>query len=79
LSLAMTFTSSPSTGVYDFYGYIDYWTPDWSGYYLLEYYWRMTYLGGDPTDPNNWRLSDPPAGASGRDSGLKLSVERKSK
>lgn len=79
LSLAMTFTSSPSTGIYDFYGYIDYWTPDWSGYYLLEYYWRMTYLGGEPTDPNNWRLSDPPAGASGRAGGLKLSVERKSK
>ena len=50
-----------SASVYDIYGYIDYWTPDWSGYYPLEFYWRMTFTGGDPADPNNWDISEPPA------------------
>ncbi len=61
LSVMMSDISNPSTGVYDFYGYIDYWVPDWSGYYPLEYYWRISYKGGDPSDPDNWQLSDPPA------------------
>jgi len=52
-----------SASVYDIYGYIDYWTPDWSGYYPLEFYWRMTYTSGDPADPDNWQISEPPAGA----------------
>jgi hypothetical protein len=52
-----------SANVYDIYGYIDYWTPDWSGYYPLEFYWRMTFTGGDPADPDNWQISEPPVGA----------------
>jgi hypothetical protein len=47
--------------VYDMYGYIDYWTPDWSGFYALEFYWELTYTGGDPADPANWVMSEPPA------------------
>jgi hypothetical protein len=53
-----------SSDVYDIYGYIDYWTPDWSAYYPLEFYWRVTYTGGDPGDPNNWTLSNPPGATS---------------
>ena len=56
--------STSSSSVYDIYGFIDYWTPDWSAYYPLEYYWRITYVSGDPANPNNWTLSEPPA-ASG--------------
>ena len=62
-----------STDVYDIYGYIDYWTPDWSAYYPLEFYWRMTFTGGDPADPHNWDISDPPdASAAGHQPGLKI-------
>lgn len=61
-----------SSNVYDFYGYIDYWTTDWSGYYALEFYWRMTYLGGDPANPNNWQIAEPPSGISTRPGGIQL-------
>lgn len=61
LSIAMSDIQSPSTGVYDIYGYIDYWSPDFSGYYPLEYYWRISLTGGDPADPDDWQLSDPPS------------------
>ncbi len=65
--------SARSSDVYDIYGYINYWTVGWSGYYLLEYYWRLSFMGGDPADPRNWRLSEPPRGASsGPQPGLKL-------
>ena len=74
LSIAMSDVSSPSTGVYDFYGYIDYWAPDFSGYYPLEYYWRISFTGGDPSDPDNWNLSDPPA-APKKDPGVRLSPD----
>ncbi len=63
LSIMMSEMSNPSTGVYDFYGYIDYWAPDWSGYYPIEYYFRVSYLGGDVSDPDNWQLSEPPSNA----------------
>jgi hypothetical protein len=63
-----------SAGVYDIYGYIDYWTPDWSGFLPLEFYWRMTYTGGDPGDPNNWTLSEPTSSA-GHAPGLKKSAD----
>lgn len=53
-----------SSSVYDIYGYIDYWTPDWSAYYPLEFYWRATYNGGDPANPDNWTLSTPPGATS---------------
>ncbi len=63
-----------SAKVWDIYAYIDYWSPDWSGYYPLEVYWRMTYKSGDPTDPNNWTMSDPPAASSGHPSGVSSST-----
>jgi len=61
-----------STGVYDIYGYIDYWTPDWSAYYPIEFYWRISYSGGDPGDPSNWVLEEPAAASSGAQPGLTL-------
>ena len=72
LSSAQTDMDSPSTGVYDFYGYVNYWTTDFTGYYPMEYYWRMTYLGDDPSDPDNWELSDPPSRSSGKVGGVQL-------
>jgi hypothetical protein len=65
-----------SSDVYDVYGYIDYWTPDWSGYYPLEFYWRMVYTGGDPADPDNWDLTEPPTAApAGHQPGIRISKE----
>jgi hypothetical protein len=61
-----------SSDIYDMYGYIDYWTPDWSAFYPLEFYWRMTYSDGDPADPRNWQISEPPGSAPGHQRGLKL-------
>jgi len=61
-----------SSSVYDIYGCIDYWTPDWSAYYPMEFWWRLSYTGGDPADMQNWRMSEPPPAASGRPPGLKL-------
>ena len=62
-----------SANVYDLYGYIDYWTPDWSGYYPLEFGYRMTFTGGDPADPNNWDLTDAPTtGSSKHPGGIRL-------
>lgn len=52
-----------SSDIYDIYGYINYWTADWSGYYTLEFYWRLTYTGGDPAFPGNWQMTDPPGAA----------------
>jgi hypothetical protein len=65
-------TVQPSN-VYDVYGLIDYWTTDWSGFYPLEYYWRVSFLGGDPADVANWELSEPPSSASvGTQPGLRV-------
>ena len=61
-----------SSDVYDIYGFIDYWAPDWSGYYPLEYYWRMTYTGGDPGDPNNWTMNEPPNTVAGFSPGVRI-------
>jgi len=78
LSTVQSDLTVQSSTVYDIYGYIDYWTPDWSAYYALEYYWRMTYTGGDPADPNNWELGDPPASASGDiEPGIKMTPAEK--
>lgn len=60
-----------SAGTYDIYGYIDYWMTDWSGYYQLEYLWRLTYTSGDPSDPTNWQMSAPYV-VSGREPGMRL-------
>lgn len=59
-----------ANGVYDIYGYIDFWTTDWSGYYPIEYYWRMSYTGGDPANPANWQIGEPPATPYAVDPGL---------
>ena len=64
-----------SANVYDLYGYIDYWTPDWSGYYPLEYLWRMTFVGDDPGDPNDWQMAESPSAAPSQQPGLKLIPE----
>lgn len=61
-----------SSSVYDIYGYIDYWAPDWSGYYPLEFYWRMIYNGGDPADLDNWEIAEPPAKVGTHTPGIKL-------
>jgi hypothetical protein len=75
LSAFQTDVTKQSSDVYDIYGYIDYWTPDWSGYYPLEYYWRVTYTGGDPANPDNWDLSSPPDGVSGHRPGVSLTED----
>lgn len=59
-----------SSTTWDIYSYVDYWAPDWSGYYPLEVYWRMTYRSGDPAVANNWQMSDPPAGVKGNPGGI---------
>jgi len=76
LSITQSDIQSPSAGVYDIYGYADYWTTDFAGFYPLEYYWRMSYLGGDPSDPENWELSDPPTQTTSKSGGLKIAIER---
>lgn len=62
-------------GVFDIYGYIDYWTPDWSGFLPLEYLWRITHTGGDPALSSNWVLSNTPLGVIGFTPGLHLANE----
>ena len=64
-----------STGVYDIYSYVDYWAPDWSGYYSLEFLYRITYNGGDPADVNNWTLSEPPAASPSQSPGITTSTK----
>lgn len=59
-----------SAKVWDIYAYVDFWTADWSGYYPLEIYWRMTYKSGDPANANNWTMTDPPAAVSSRPGGV---------
>ena len=61
-----------SAGIYDIYGYVNYWATDWSGYYPLEYYWRLTYTGGDPADPNNWQMAEPPTATSAHPPGVRF-------
>jgi len=64
-----------SDEIYDIYGYIDYWTTDFSGYYPLEFYWRMVHTGGDPADPRNWQITDPPVASSEHQPGFRMSTE----
>jgi len=61
-----------SAGTFEIYGYIDFWTTDWSGYFPIEYLWRMTYTSGDPADPNSWQMSEPAGPVSGHPPGLHL-------
>ena len=65
-----------SATMYDLYGYIDYWTPDWSGYYPLEFGYRMTFTGSDPANPNDWDISEAPAtGSSPHPGGIRIVPE----
>lgn len=59
-----------SSTTWDIYSYVDYWAPDWSGYYPLEVYWRLTFSSGDPSNPNNWQMADPPTAVAGNASGI---------
>jgi hypothetical protein len=68
-SFQLDLTTQSST-VYDLYGFIDYWKGDWSDFAAFEYYWRMVYNGGDPTDPNNWTMTEPASPTSGHNPGL---------
>jgi hypothetical protein len=69
-SSQMNVTQS-STNVYDIYGYLEYYTEDWSEYYPLEFYWRITYNSGDPSNSNNWTMSDPPSTVAMHQPGMK--------
>lgn len=60
----LEFTQQSAT-VYDIYGYIDYWNANWTGYYPLEFNWRMTFTGSDPSDPTHWSMSEPSAASPG--------------
>ena len=61
LSPSQMDVSQASSTVWDIYSVVDYWAADWSGYYQVEMYWRMTFNGGDASNPSNWSMSDPPA------------------
>ena len=78
LSTFQVALTKESDGVYDIYGYIDFWMSDWSGYYPLEYYWRLVHTGGDPANPENWQLAEPPTSAGAFSPGLKLSDNARS-
>ncbi len=65
-----------SSTVYDIDAYVTYWASDWSGYYPLEVYWRLTYTSGDPNDPNNWQMTDPPSAVSGHQPGIRSAVKQ---
>ena len=71
LSAYQSYVDNPATNVWDFGGYIDFWAPDFSDFYAYEYGWRMSYTSGDPNDPNNWQMSEIPAGSPAGRSGLK--------
>lgn len=64
-----------SVGTYEIYGYIDYWTTDWSAYYLLEYFWLISYNSGDPSDPANWTMSEPANPVSGHRPGMHITKD----
>ncbi len=64
LSTIQCSVTGQSTTTYDIYGYINFWTEDFAGYYQLEYNWRMTHTGGDPDDVNNWNMAEPPTASS---------------
>ena len=64
------------TSTYDIYGIIDFNTTDFSGAYLIEYFWRMQYTGGDPGDPTNWDILEPPMVSDNFKPGLTISKDR---
>ena len=80
LSITQCDLQSPSPGVYNIYGYANYWTIEFDAYYPLEYYWGVSYLGNDPSDIDNWELTDPSAQTStlsaNKTGGIKIATER---
>jgi len=60
----------PSANIYDIYGYLEFYSADWSAYYPFEFYWRLTYTDGDPSVAGNWQMSEPPAKVSGHQTGI---------
>ena len=70
LSTWLNSVDNPSAGIYDFYGIVEYWTLDWSGYEPFEYYFRVTYNGGNPSDVTNWTVSEPPSTVSAHQPGI---------
>jgi hypothetical protein len=73
LTPAQMEVTQSSAKVWDIYAYVDYWASDFSGYYPLEIYWRLTYKSGDPSNADNWTMSDPPSAVSGRSIGVSAS------
>lgn len=71
LSSYQLYISQASTNVYDIYAYVEYWSSDWYDYYAFEIYWRLTYKSGDPSNPSNWTMSEPPSAVSGHQPGIK--------
>jgi hypothetical protein len=78
LSAYQSDRTSRSAEIYDIYGYIDFWSPDWMDFIAYEYYWRLTYTGGDPADPLSWDISEPPAGAGAHTPGITRKGEARS-
>jgi len=66
----------PATYTYDIYGQIDYWTEEWDSFYPLEFYWRMKYVSGDPANPTNWSITEPPTVSGMGDPGVNRVANR---
>lgn len=64
LSPAQMAVTTVSSGTYDILSYVDYYAADFSGDFPMYVKWRMTYQSGDPTNPNNWQMSNPPGAVS---------------
>jgi hypothetical protein len=76
LSSNQLYVSQVSSKVFDIYGYLEFYSTDWSQSSALEFYWRLTYSSGDPNDPNNWGMSDPPSAVSGYQPGIRATSEK---
>lgn len=76
LSAFQSSMTQQANDTYDIYGYIDFNTIDWYEAYLIEYLWRMKYTGGDPADPTNWHMSEPPAVSNNFQPGLTFNKDR---
>jgi hypothetical protein len=74
LSIDQMEITQVSSKVYDIYAYVDYWAEDFSGYYPLEIYWRMTYTSGDPANADNWTMGDPPTAVAGHRPGVNVAT-----
>lgn len=61
-----------SPGSFILVGVIDYWTLAWDQFYPLEFAWKLTHIGGDPANPQNWRMDEPNATGAPYHPGLRL-------